>query len=217
MKKDCSMPIVTFPLGPLETNCYLIHNDTHALAVDVGGDPADVLDYLAQHTLTLTHICITHLHFDHLYGVAALHDATQAVVLCPAGDESLRGTSLADGGQWGLPTVPAFSSQNFTLGEQMLGDFCVSVFETPGHTPGSVSLYLPQENAVFTGDALFYHSMGRTDFPGGDQDTLLRSIRTRLFTLPEGTLAYPGHGPETSIGNEKRNNPYCGDFVHTTE
>ncbi|MDD2967683.1 MAG: MBL fold metallo-hydrolase [Desulfovibrionaceae bacterium] len=211
------MPIVTFPLGPLETNCYLIHNESTALAVDVGGDPADVLDYLTQHKLCLSHILITHLHFDHLYGVAALQEATHAVVLCPAGDDCLRGTSLADGGQWGLPTVPPFASQNFTLGEQTIGGFVLSIFETPGHTPGSVSLYMPQEKAVFTGDALFYHSMGRTDFPGGDQATLLHSIRTRLFTLPEETLAYPGHGPETSIGNEKRNNPYCGDFVHNTE
>ena len=87
------------------------------------------------------------------------------------------------------------------------------VLETPGHTPGSVSLYFPEEKTVFTGDALFYRSVGRTDFPGGDQQTLLQSIRSVLFSLPEETVVCPGHGPETSIGGERSGNPYCGDFA----
>ena len=94
-----------------------------------------------------------------------------------------------------------------------LDELTFTVLETPGHTPGGVSYYFPDEKAVFTGDALFYRSLGRTDFPGGDHDTLLHSIRKVLFALPEETAVLPGHGPATSIGNERRNNPFCGDFV----
>ena len=186
------MPVATFPLGPLQTNSYLIHNAGQAVAVDVGGEPAPMLEYLTEHKLALAAICLTHRHFDHLYGVAELAGATKAVVYAPTGDDSLAETESGKGGIFG-------------------GMEC-RVLETPGHTPGGVSLYFPAEKLVFTGDALFYRSMGRTDFPGGDQATLLRSIKDVLFTLPEDTTVYPGHGPATSIGDERKNNPFCGEF-----
>lgn len=207
------MPIVTFALGPLETNCYLLHDTTQAVAVDVGGDPADMLDFLRERGLMLTHILITHQHFDHLYGVAALQQATGAQTLAPAADDCLRASSVGRGGQWGLPLVPDFAAEPLPLGEQRFGAFAMQVLETPGHTPGSVSLYVQEEKAVFTGDALFYRSVGRTDFPGGDAAQLIRSIRTGLFTLPEDTRVFPGHGPETRVGDERAGNPYCGDFA----
>ena len=98
------------------------------------------------------------------------------------------------------------------LGKTSIGGMDCEVLETPGHTPGGVSLYFPEEQVVFTGDALFYRSIGRTDFPGGDHDTLLRSVRDVLFKLPAETVAYPGHGPATKIGDEAANNPFCGEF-----
>lgn len=206
------MPVADFPLGPLQTNSYLIHNAAQAVAVDVGGDPAPMLEYLAAHSLTLTDICITHRHFDHVYGAAALAGATGAPVYVPAGDDCLASTESGQGGIWGFPLVPPFPSQPMPAGKTTFGGMNCEVLSTPGHTPGGVSLYFPDERLVFTGDALFYRSLGRTDFPGGDHATLLRAVTTVLFALPEDTTAYPGHGPSTTIGDEKRNNPFCGEF-----
>ena len=201
------MPVATFPLGPLQTNSYLIHNAGQAVAVDVGGEPAPMLEYLTEHKLALAAICLTHRHFDHLYGVAELAGATKAVVYAPTGDDSLAETESGKGGIWGFPPVPPFDSLPMPTGSASFGGMECRVLETPGHTPGGVSLYFPAEKLVFTGDALFYRSMGRTD-----QATLLRSIKDVLFTLPEDTTVYPGHGPATSIGDERKNNPFCGEF-----
>lgn len=206
------MPVATFPLGPLQTNSYLIHADSRAVAVDVGGHPAPMLDYLAEYRLSLAAICLTHRHFDHLYGVAELAAATKAPVYAPTGDDSLAETESGRGGIWGFPQVTPFESLPMPTGETSFGGMSCRVLETPGHTPGGVSLYFPAENMVFTGDALFYRSMGRTDFPGGDHATLLRSISDVLFTLPPETVVYPGHGPATTIGDERKNNPFCGEF-----
>lgn len=207
------MPIATFPLGPLDTNCYIIHRDGQAVVVDPGGDPAAILQFLQDDHLELVAILLTHLHFDHLYGVSALHEATQAPVMAPAGDEQLLQTEAGGGGIWGFPKVPSFVSTPLKEGEHSFGTLQCTVMTTPGHTPGSLSFYFPDEQAVFTGDLLFYRSVGRTDFPGGDHAALLNSIRDSIFTLPGTTKVYPGHGPCTSVEDEQHNNPYCGAFV----
>lgn len=206
------MPIATFPLGPLGTNSYILNAGADAVAIDVGGEPAPILEYLTAHKLTLAAICLTHRHFDHVYGVAALAEATGATVYSPAGDDVIANTESGMGGIWGMPPVTPFASVPMPLGKTRFGGMECIVLETPGHTPGGVSLYFPAEKAVFTGDALFYRSMGRTDFPGGSQDQLLRSIRDTLFRLPDDVTVYPGHGPATSIGEERRHNPFCGEF-----
>jgi glyoxylase-like metal-dependent hydrolase (beta-lactamase superfamily II) len=207
------MPVADFPLGPLQTNSYLIHNEVQAVAVDVGGDPAPMIAYLAGHNLRLAAICITHRHFDHIYGVAELADAAGAPVYTPSGDDCLMTSESAQGGIWGFPPVPPFKTLPMPMGKTLFGGMECEVLHTPGHTPGGVSLYFPAEKIVFTGDALFYRSIGRTDFPGGDHATLLRSIAEKLFTLPEDTVAWPGHGPSTTIGDERRHNPFCADFT----
>lgn len=207
------MPIATFPLGPLSTNSYLLNAGPQAIAIDVGGDPAPMLDYLAAHKLTLAAICLTHRHFDHLYGVAQLAETTGAPVYSPTGDDALAESESGMGGIWGMPLVTPFASKPMPVGQTQFGGLECIVLETPGHTPGGVSLYFPAEKAVFTGDALFYRSMGRTDFPGGSQDQLLRSIRDILFHLPDDVTVYPGHGPASTIGDERRHNPFCGEFA----
>ena len=207
------MPIATFPLGPLGTNSYLLNAGASAVAIDVGGDPAPVLEYLATQKLTLDAICLTHRHFDHVYGVAGLAEATGAPVYSPPGDDVIANTESGMGGIWGMPPVTPFASKPMPVGETHFGGMACIVLDTPGHTPGGVSLYFPAEKAVFTGDALFYRSMGRTDFPGGSQDQLLRSIRDVLFRLPDDVTVYPGHGPATTIGDERRHNPFCGEFA----
>lgn len=206
------MAVATFPIGPLQTNSYLIHHTDRAVAIDVGGDPAPMLEYLKTHRLKLDAICITHRHFDHMYGVAELEDATGIFAYVPQDDDSLAGTESGKGGVWGFPEVPEFTSCPIPIGKTILGEMVCEVLKTPGHTPGGVSLYFPEEKVVFTGDALFYRSIGRTDFPGGDHDTLLRSVRDVLFKLPAETLVYPGHGPTSKIGDEAANNPFCGEF-----
>lgn len=145
-------------------------------------------------------------------GVAALEEATGALVYIPQDDDSLAGTDSGKGGVWGFPPVPEFTAAPMPMGNTIFGDMVCQVLKTPGHTPGGVSLYFPDEHAVFSGDALFYRSIGRTDFPGGDHDTLLRSLKDVLFKLPADTLVYPGHGPTTNIGDEIANNPFCGEF-----
>lgn len=207
------MPIATFAIGPLGTNSYIANLAENAFAVDVGGDPAPILAYLAENKLNLKAICITHRHFDHLFGVADLADKTSATVYMPSGDDVLADTESGKGGIWGLPKVKPFKSEPMPTGKtQFAGIECI-VLQTPGHTPGGVSLYFPTLNAVFTGDALFYRSLGRTDFPGGSHETLLKSIHEQLFTLPDDVRVYPGHGPQTTIGDEKKHNPFCGEFV----
>nr|GBO96738.1 hydroxyacylglutathione hydrolase [Nitratidesulfovibrio sp. HK-II] len=204
--------ISTFPMGPLETNGYLVHMDGAAVAVDPGGAPKPMLQYAEKNGLKLTHILITHLHFDHIYGAAALAEASGAPVLAGPADAFLMETELGRGGAFGFPRVAPFSYQPLEEGELALGDIACRVLATPGHTPGSLSFHFPQAGAVIVGDLLFHRSIGRTDFPGGDLDALRRSVVEKIFTLPDDTVVYPGHGPETTVGAEKLNNPYFTEF-----
>lgn len=202
----------TFPIGPLDTNCYLIYTDKEALVVDPGGPPAPVLDFLKKNNLSLRHILLTHLHFDHTFGVHELQKATGAEAFASGDDSFMLENELGLGGMWGLPKVTAYEFSPIEPGEHVfLGQNC-QVLPTPGHTPGGLSFYLEAMQAVFAGDTLFYRSIGRTDFPGGNHDTLLHAIRTQLFALPDTCMVYPGHGEPSTIGDEKRNNPYVSDF-----
>jgi len=207
------MDIVSFPLGPLETNCYLASAGGLAVAVDVGGAPTPVLAHLHAHGLTLEAICLTHLHCDHLYGVAALAKATGAKVLAGAEDAMLMDMDLGAGGLMGLPMVEPFDWEPLAPGETTLLGLTCRVLATPGHSPGSLSYYFPEAGAVFVGDLLFYRSIGRTDFAGGDYEVLLRAVREKIFTLPDKTLVYSGHGPATTVGDEKRHNPFFSEFA----
>lgn len=207
------MHVNSFPLGPLGTNSYILDNGIEALAIDVGGDPADILAFLSRNNLKLLAILITHRHFDHLYGVAALQKVLDVPCYLPSGEDVLRDSEAAQGGIWGMPMVPAFSETSLSEGSTRIGSFEITVLNTPGHTPGSVSYYIREAGCVFTGDALFYRSVGRTDFPMGDHQKLLASIRENLFTLPPETIVYPGHGPQSSIGDERQHNPFVGDFA----
>ncbi|WP_428560813.1 MAG: MBL fold metallo-hydrolase [Solidesulfovibrio sp. DCME] len=207
------MDIKTFPLGPLETNCYLATAGGLAIAVDVGGDPAAVAAFVTENKLSLEAVLLTHLHCDHLYGVGELARAFGATVFAGAADAFLLETELGRGGFMGLPLVPPFAYETLGPGElTFLGQPC-RVLATPGHSPGSLSYYFPQAGAVFVGDLLFYRSIGRTDFDGGDYDTLMRSVREAIFTLPPATVVYSGHGPATTVGDERRHNPFFSEFA----
>lgn len=207
------MSVATFSIGPLGTNSYVIYEKQEACVIDVGGDPAPINKFLQDNSLKLTAICITHRHFDHLYGVADLASATGAPVFVPEKDEVLAAHEASTGGIWGMPPVPPFKANLLSAGTHKFAGMECQVLETPGHTPGGVSYYFPAQNCVFTGDALFYRSLGRTDFPMGNHAQLLESIQSVLFKLPPATIVYPGHGPATSIGDEALHNPFCGQMV----
>ncbi len=202
------MEIKTFPLGPLQTNCYVLAGDTEAVAVDPGGDPAEVLAYLEANNLKLTHILNTHLHFDHTYGNKALSEATGAPILCCEDDLALLETELGAGGSFGLPLVDKYTPQTIAPGEHSFAGFACTVFHTPGHSLGSLTFYFPEAKAAFVGDLIFYRSIGRTDFPGGDLDVLKSSVTECIFTLPGETELLSGHGPETTAGDEMIHNPF---------
>ena len=187
------MPIETFPIGPLETNCHIVISGSDAVAVDPGGDLnsglGEVLALLKEQNLTLRAILCTHFHFDHL-------------------DASLLGTELGGSGAWGFPPVTTFKWEDLKEGPHTFGSIKCEVLTTPGHTPGSLSIYFPELNSIMTGDLLFYHSVGRTDFPGSSQEALRKSLHKKIFILPQETAVYPGHGPNTNVGEELANNPY---------
>ncbi len=197
-----------FSLGPLETNCFLVSNGSEAVVIDPGGDPKEVVDYLRRNGIQLTNILNTHLHFDHIQGNAALNEAFSVPILASARDDFLMQTEVGGGGFMGLPETPQFAYQDLQAGEyNFAGNKCV-VLETPGHSPGSLSFYFPDGGAVFSGDLVFYRSVGRTDFPGGDQEQLINSAKESIFTLPWDTVIYPGHGPETQVREEELHNPF---------
>lgn len=207
------LTIKVLPLGPLETNSHIVHNETHAIFVDVGGNPAPLLSYLVKHSLTLEAVYMTHLHFDHIFGLSNVLQQYSVPAYVYEEDCYLLDNTLLRPENYGLP--PLTIDYTFTYIQEgkhtILGE-PVEIFHTPGHTLGSLCYYFPQNKFVITGDVLFYQTIGRTDLPGGDYHTLANSIRNKLFTLPDDTLVYPGHGKFTTIGHEKIYNPALEEF-----
>lgn len=185
-------------MPPEESNAYLAWIDAgEAVVVDCGGDPAPLLAELTGRGLRLTAVLLTHLHPDHVRGVPRLVEATGAPVFAPPADRFLLSPDLA-----GLPFREAVPGRLTLLGQPCL------ILPVPGHTPGHVAYYFPKSWSAFPGDCLFRGSVGRTDGPGGDAGLLLASIRARLLSLPEAVELFPGHGPSTTVGREKAENPF---------
>lgn len=200
------MRVKKMSIGPLATNCYIVDQDGLALVIDPGGDPTAVIKYLEANKLTLDAIINTHLHCDHTMGNAALVRASGATVYAGQADAFMLETDMGRGGVMGLMPVEPFDFVDLKPGQCRLAGLDFMVLATPGHSPGSLSLYFPGQ--VFVGDALFAGSIGRTDFPGGDYDLLINTVKRQLFTLPDDTLVYSGHGPASQIGLEKTTNPF---------
>ncbi|GHV51880.1 MBL fold hydrolase [Deltaproteobacteria bacterium] len=196
-------------MGPLETNCYVLVEGEEAVAIDPGGKADSVLRFLEQNALKLVAVCNTHLHFDHILGNAQLAEKSGAAIYANPGDDYLLGSEFS-GQRFGMPDTQPFTYQPWGEAEVTLLGLACQILHTPGHTPGSLSYYFPGQAALFCGDLLFHRSVGRTDLPGGDADALRNSVRGKIFPLPEQTVVYPGHGPATTVGEEKRLNPYVG-------
>jgi glyoxylase-like metal-dependent hydrolase (beta-lactamase superfamily II) len=199
-----------FVTGPLETNAYLVADrDTgEALVIDPGGDPAEILAFLAEERLTCRFIVNTHGHFDHISGNRALKSATGASLLVHEDDVPMLTEAVAHARLFMMraENSPPPDLLLADQGEVRVGSVTLRVLHTPGHSPGGVTLVAP--GVAFCGDLVFHGSVGRTDLPGGSERMLLDSIRRHILTLPDDTVLYPGHGPETTVGFEKKQNPF---------
>ncbi|MDR2727321.1 MAG: MBL fold metallo-hydrolase [Deltaproteobacteria bacterium] len=206
------MPIAAFPIGPLETNAYVLHEKQDAIIVDPGGDLRSglqhVLDFLSRHALTPQAVILTHMHFDHVMGVAQTVKSFPGIKVFGARKEDGMLRASFGSGTWGMPPVPAFEYEDLAPGDHNFGAVACTVFSTPGHSAGGLSLYVPKDNAVIVGDLLFYRSIGRTDLPGSDHQQLVKSLQQHIYSLPPATIVYAGHGPETNVGDEKQLNPF---------
>jgi hydroxyacylglutathione hydrolase len=213
----------TFPVGQLGCNCTIVScpETREALVIDPGDQADDILAALARDGLRAVKIVHTHAHFDHVLGTGAVAAATGADVLLHRDDRWLYDNTLVQTQLFGLTRpgdqAPPPPTHELTGDEAIVfGRREARALHTPGHTPGSICLFLEasgEQPIVFAGDTLFKSSIGRTDLWGGSMDAITRSIRERLLTLPEQTLVVPGHGPETSVAAELENNPFVGKFA----
>ncbi|MEJ2288243.1 MAG: MBL fold metallo-hydrolase [Deinococcales bacterium] len=204
------MIVERHPVGPLQANAYLLVEAGRAVVVDPGDEPDRLVAALRRLDARLEAVWLTHADFDHVGGLAGLLAAADVPVYLHPADLPLLEGAAAQAAAWGLSlrqpptdTLPLADTQELELG----GVRARCLF-TPGHTPGHIAFHLPSEGLVLTGDALFRGSIGRTDRPFGDTGLLLRVIRERLLTLPDDTRVLPGHGPETTVGLERRTNPF---------
>jgi hydroxyacylglutathione hydrolase len=198
-------------VGRLQTNCYILQSENEAVIIDPGDEPERIIRFVKDLGLTPRLIVATHAHFDHVLGVEQIRKELHLPFAINEEDLEILESMQARVRQFmGLSVPPPPKVDQFLMDRQtiIVGLDTVKVLHTPGHSPGSISL--TGRGYVFTGDVLFNQSIGRTDLPGGDLDTLIRSITDRLFTLDENTIVYPGHGPETTIGDEEMTNPFVG-------
>jgi hydroxyacylglutathione hydrolase len=201
-----------FPVGPLQCNCSIIGDEsTHeAVVIDPGAEIAHVLDVLQQHQLRVTQILITHGHIDHIGGAMKLKQATGAPILLNKNDAPQLLILDMQAGWVGMPSPGAVTiDASLEDADQLkVGTIPATVFHTPGHTEGSTCIYFPEQQKLIAGDTLFAGSIGRTDLPGGNFDRIMHSLRERIVTLPQETIVIPGHGPATTIAEEKEFNPF---------
>jgi hydroxyacylglutathione hydrolase len=200
------------PVGLLQCNCSIFGDEQsrEAIVIDPGDNIEDILAILDKHLLRLKTIVITHAHIDHIGGAAKLKAATGAPVVMNALDQELYDHLDVQASWLGMepPARTAIDAAASDGDALSLGPAEFRVLHTPGHTQGSISLWIPTENKLIAGDTLFRDSIGRTDLPGGNPRQILRSIEGQLLRLPEETVVVPGHGPNTTIGREKERNPF---------
>ena len=199
-------------VGPLQCNCSILGDEAsgEAIVVDPGDEISRIVDVLNKHSLTVKQIIVTHAHIDHIAGAQRLKRLTGAPILYNQNDLPLVKMMDQQAGWLGIPT-PEVAPPDATLEEAQkvaVSGISGSILHTPGHTEGSICLYLPKQKLLLAGDTLFAGSVGRTDLPGGNSRKLIQSIHESLLTLPNEVIVIPGHGPKTSIGVERESNPF---------
>jgi hydroxyacylglutathione hydrolase len=200
------------PVGPLHCNCSVIGDEiTHeAMVIDPGDDIEDVLALVQKHNLQVKQIVITHAHIDHVGGAMKLRAATGAPILLNQNDYALLKMLDVQAAWIGMKN-PGTVEIDQSLGQAdtlTAGSLTANVIHTPGHTEGSVCLFFPAERMLIAGDTLFAGSIGRTDLPGGSSEKIIDSLQQKVLALPDDTLVVPGHGPLTTIGEERESNPF---------
>ncbi len=200
------------PVGLLQCNCSVIGDEAsrEALVIDPGDQIEDVLAVARKHGLQVKQIVITHAHIDHVGGAMKLRRLTGAPILLNQNDSALLQMLEVQAAWIGVASPEAVEmDQPLADGDTVrAGGLSASVLHTPGHTEGSVCLYFPAESKLIAGDTLFAGSIGRTDLPGGSFEKILRSLHQRVLALPDDTVVVPGHGPQTTIGEERESNPF---------
>lgn len=205
------------PLGPLQTNAYILENsDKEAIIFDPGGNGLELVSWLQDRSLKPLAILLTHAHFDHIGAVDEVRDAFSCPVYIHEKEQYWLTDPVQNGSQrfLGNEGIIVKKADKIIKNEYTLtiGPFRFEMFETPGHSPGSISYYCKEENIVFSGDVLFEQSIGRTDLAGGNEQQLLSSIHRKLLELPEETIVACGHGRPTTIGKEMDSNPFLSGF-----
>jgi len=212
------MDIKIFTFNPFQENTYLIYDNTNeCIVIDAGCyeqyEQTELVNFIEKNNLKLKKIINTHCHIDHILGVKFLKEKYNVDFIAGKNDEFLLNMAVDHAKIYGFktqtPPLPDLYTDN--LPDINFGNTTLDILNVPGHTPGHVAYYCKAENCVFTGDVLFKGSIGRTDLPGGNYDTLISSIYEKLLTLPEDCIVYSGHGDSTSIGFEKNNNPFLGN------
>lgn len=206
------MKVGKFVLGPVATNCYIgINGKTNeCFIVDPATCPPEFVNYIKNAGLTVKAVLLTHGHFDHIMGLDALLAEFRVPVYAHEAERELLESEQLNSSVSMLGQPYSFSGAEYVTNRQNLktAGFEIQVIYTPGHTIGGCCYYIPEEKALFSGDTLFHGSVGRTDLPTGSMGQLVNSIRDRLFVLPDDTKVYPGHMEETTIGYEKKYNPF---------
>ncbi len=204
------MKLEIFVTNSLRELSYVLYdeNTKDAVCIDPGNEDDTILEYVKENNLNLKYILLTHGHFDHIMGVESLKK-TGAKLVAHEEEKLILENHLYNGGVMNGINI-SFEADLYINESTELSDvdFNIKVLHTPGHTPGGVCYYLPDLDIVFTGDTMFRETIGRTDFPYGSHENLLKSIATKLFVLPENTVCYTGHGEDTSIEHEKKYNQF---------
>jgi len=202
-------------LGPMQTNCYVVgcEETYQAAIIDPAWDGRSIVAMTDEFGFDITHILLTHSHFDHVAGLLDVKNATNApIYIHPDAVEMLRSTTMS-AALWGFKVPAPPPPDEMLAGGQVVqvGNLSLQVMDTPGHAPGHVSFYIPDYRIIFDGDVLFSGGIGRTDLPGGDYNLLMESIKEKLMLLPDETRVFSGHGPATTIGQERSSNPFLTD------
>lgn len=208
------MKWIQIPLGPLQTNCYILYNENKdCLIFDPGSQGPELITYIQKEGFNPMGIFLTHAHFDHIGAVSDVRNEWNIpVYIHEVEGDWLTDDTLNGSKRFGTSIIAKAADHLIKHeGDLTIGPFSLKLYHTPGHSPGSISYYVEKSNIIIAGDTLFYSSIGRTDLQGGSHRQLLSSIRNKLLTLPDETEVLPGHGPVTTIQREKSENPFLMD------